>query len=92
MNSVRKALTDVSGIGEKLAQKIIDEFGGEKELLKAVENLEIDRISSIEGISQRKAIEITSELLGNPVPSFLKTERASQIYQEIVETISSYAH
>ncbi|WP_048176287.1 endonuclease MutS2 [Methanothermobacter sp. CaT2] len=92
MNSVGEALTDVSGIGERLAQKIIDELGGEKELLKAVENLEIDRIASIEGISQRKAIEITRELLGNPVPSFLKTERAFQIYQEIVETISSYAH
>ena len=91
-DSVESVLIGINGIGEKLARKIIGEFGGEEELLRAVENLEIDRLAAVEGISQRKAVEITRALLGNPVRSFLKTERAFQIHQEIIERIMSYAH
>ncbi|BAZ99747.1 endonuclease MutS2 [Methanothermobacter sp. EMTCatA1] len=91
-DSVGAILTEVSGIGERLARKIIDEFGGEDELLKAVKNLEIDRLVAIEGISQRRAIEIANKLLGNSLPSFLKTEKAFQIYRDILELMMSYAH
>ena len=59
-------LQDIKGVGEKLASKILQELGGEEELNKIVENMELERISSIEGISQRKAVEILNQLLGNP--------------------------
>lgn len=91
-DSVGASLTEVGGIGERLARKIIDEFGGEDELLRAVKNLEIDRLVAIEGISQRRAIEIANKLLGNPLPSFLKTEKAFHIYHDILELMMSYAH
>lgn len=85
-------ITQVKGVGERMAQKIVQQLGGEQELIIAVENYEVDRISSIEGVSQRKAIEIINELSGNRTEEFLKTERALQLYEEIIEKILSYAH
>ncbi|HSO25212.1 MAG TPA: helix-hairpin-helix domain-containing protein [Methanobacteriaceae archaeon] len=85
-------ITQVKGVGERMAQKIVQQLGGEQELIIAVENFEVDRISSIEGVSQRKAVEIINELSGNRTEEFLKTERALQLYEEILEKILSYAH
>ncbi|MGZ7068562.1 MAG: MutS-related protein, partial [Methanobacterium sp.] len=85
-------LTSVKGIGDKLARKIIDSFGGEEELIKAIKNYEIDKISKIEGVSQSKAIEIIKTVLGNPKEEFLKTSRAIQIYMDILDRIIRYSH
>ena len=85
-------LQDIKGVGEKLANKILHELGGEEELNRIVENMELEKISSIEGISQRKAVEILNQLLGNPKQDFLKSERAFQLYSEIIDKILSYAN
>ncbi len=85
-------LQDIKGVGEKLANKILHELGGEEELNRIVENMELERISSIEGISQRKAVEILNQLLGNPKQDFLKSEKAYQIYSEIIEKILAYTN
>ena len=85
-------LTKIKGIGDKLAQKIVDSFGGEEELIKAIKNYEIDKISEIEGVSQSKAIEIIKTVLGNPKEEFLKTGRANQIYEGILNRILKYSH
>jgi dsDNA-specific endonuclease/ATPase MutS2 len=70
-----------------MAQRIEREFGGEDEFLKAALNYEVDRLAGIEGISQRRAVEIINEVLGNPSQKFLKTERAIQLYEDIIKKI-----
>jgi len=85
-------LTKIKGIGDKLAKKIVDSFGGEKGLTAAIKNYEIDRISRIEGVSQSKAIEIVNMALGNPREEFLKTGRSIQIYDDIIARILKYAN
>ena len=85
-------LKKIKGIGERQAEKIISSFGGEKELLKAVQNYEVDRITSIEGVSQKKAIHIINTILGNPSQEFLKTDQAIQIYNDIIERILGFAN
>jgi DNA mismatch repair protein MutS2 len=85
-------LTKIKGIGDKLALKIVDSFGGEEELIKAIKNYEIDKISKIDGVSQSKAIEIIKTVLGNPIEDFLKTSRAIQIYDDILNRIIKYSH
>jgi len=82
----------IKGIGDKLADKILKGLGGEEELTKLVENREVDRLARIDGISQRKAIEIISNLLGNPLPHFLKGEGARRSYEDIIDKILSYAN
>lgn len=85
-------LQNIKGIGDKLSQKIIDELGGEEELNQVVENLDLERLINIEGISQRKAIEIMNQLIGNPAQKFLKSERAIQLYEEIIDKVLSYSN
>jgi dsDNA-specific endonuclease/ATPase MutS2 len=81
----------IKGVGDRLFDKIMVHFGGEDEFLRAVGNFEVDRIASVEGISQRRAIEIVNVVLGNPSKDFLKTEPAFEIYQNILGKILQYA-
>ncbi|GAB4318410.1 MAG: endonuclease MutS2 [Methanobacteriaceae archaeon] len=84
-------LTKIKGIGPKLAKKITLQMGGENELLKAIQNYEVDRLASIDGVSQQKAVEIINYALGNPLQEFLKTEQAHHIYEDILRRISEFA-
>ena len=85
-------LMNIKGIGEKMSQKILHELGGADELNRMIENLDLERLIAIEGISQRKAVEIMNQLLGNPAQQFLKSERAYQLYDEIIEKILKYSN
>ena len=85
-------LKEIKGVGEKLSQKILRSVGGEDNLEKIVNELDLEKLSSIDGISQRKAIEIMNQLLGNPAQKFLKSERAIQLYEEIIQKIIAYSN
>lgn len=85
-------LHDINGVGDKLSEKIIRSVGGKEELDKIVEDLDLERLIAIEGISQRKAVEIMNQLLDNPAQEFLKSERAIQLYEEIIQKIISYSN
>jgi len=84
-------LREIKGIGDKLASKIINHFGSQEEFLRAASNYEVYRLASMDGISQRRAVEIINTVLGNPSQEFLKTERSVQIYEEIIQSIIQYA-
>lgn len=85
-------LHDINGVGNKLSEKILQSIGGNEELDKIVKNLDLEKLIGIEGISQRKAIEIMNQLLDNPAQEFLKSERAIQLYEEIIQKIVSYSN
>lgn len=85
-------LKEIKGVGEKLSQKILRSVGGEHKLEKIVKELDLEKLSSIDGISQRKAIEIMNQLLGNPAQKFLKSEKAIQLYEEIIQKIIAYSN
>lgn len=85
-------LRDIKGIGDKLASRIINHFGSQEDFLRAASNYDVYRLASMEGVSQRRAVEIINAVLGNPTEEFLKTERAVQIYEEIIQCILNYAN
>ena len=87
MKGERITLQDIKGIGDKISEKIINSVGGEKELQKIVDNVEVEKIANIEGISQRKAIEIMNQLLNIPDYEFIKRERAQELYEDIINKI-----
>jgi len=95
MNSYHKGdkldITDIKGVGDKLANKIINHYGSQEEFIRSACNYEVDKLVSIEGVSQRRAVEIINTILGNPTEEFLKTDRAKQIYEEIINYILDYA-
>ena len=84
-------LRDIKGIGERQADKILSSFGGEKDFYRAVKHYEVDKLTNIEGVSQRKAIEIINTLLGNQTKEFLKTDNSRLIYDDIIERILRFS-
>ena len=92
MQGERITLQNIKGIGDKISEKIINSVGGEEELQKIVDNVDVEKISNIDGISQRKAIEIMNQLLGNPSYDFIKSDRAMEIYEDIINKILSYSN
>jgi len=92
INGDKVELTEIKGIGKRLAKKIIENFGNEEQLLKAIHNYQINRIAQIEGVSQRMATDIVNHVLGNPAEEFLKTERSHKIYEDIIQRILEYSN
>ena len=43
-------LKHIAGIGDKLSNKILDNVGGEENLTQIIENKDLDKLSSIDGI------------------------------------------
>jgi len=84
-------IRNIRGVGDRLFDKIMNHFGGEEEFLLAARNYEVDRIANIDGVSQRKAIEIVNVVLGNPSREFLKTDTCFEIYQDILRKILQFA-
>jgi dsDNA-specific endonuclease/ATPase MutS2 len=83
-------IREIKGVGERLYQKIMTSFGGEEEFLRVVQNFEVDRIAEIDGVSQRKAVEMVNTVLGNPSLEFLKTDTCFSIYQDILDKILQF--
>ncbi|WP_407422912.1 MutS-related protein [Methanobrevibacter sp.] len=85
-------LQDIKGIGDKLSEKIVRSVGGEEELQKIIENVDVEKIIAIDGISQRKAISIMNQLLNNQNYDFIKSDRAMEIYEDIINKIIAYSN
>ena len=85
-------LQEIKGIGDKLSEKIIRSVGGEEELQKIIENVDVEKIIAIDGISQRKAISIMNQLLNNQNYNFIKSDRATEIYEDIINKILAYSN
>ena len=92
MKGEKITLQNIKGIGDKISEKIINSVGGDDELQKIVDNVDVEKIANIEGISQRKAIEIMNQLLNNPEYEFIKSDRAMEIYEDIINKILSYSN
>lgn len=92
MQKERITLQNIKGIGDKISEKIIKSVGGEQELQKIVEDVDVERIINIDGISQRKAIDIMNQLLNNPKDEFIKSDRAMELYEDIINKILAYSN
>ena len=92
MQGDKITLQNIKGIGDKISEKIIKSVGGKEELEKIVKNVEVEKIAAVEGISQKKAIQIMKQLLNNPDYPFIKSDRAEEIYDDIINKILSYSN
>ena len=85
-------LQEIKGIGDKISEKIIRSVGGEEKLQKIIDDVDVERIINIDGISQRKAIQIMNQLLNNDNYEFMKSDRALEIYEDIINKILAYSN
>ena len=92
MEGELQTLQEIKGIGDKISEKIIKSVGGEEELQKIIDDVNVEKIIDIDGISQRKAIQIMHQLLNNDNYEFIKSDRAMEIYEDVINKILSYSN
>lgn len=85
-------LKNIDGIGDKTFEKILDHIGGEENLKEIIDQVDIGKIADIEGISKKKAINIMNQLLNKPKSDFIKSDRAMELYEDIINKILAYAN
>jgi hypothetical protein len=79
-------------VGEALAERLEREFGGADGFYAAAHESQVDRISSVEGISERKAVELVLAVQGRVPSDFLRTPRSETLYEDILARISAFAN
>lgn len=84
-------LRSVEGIGERLETRILDEVGGEEGLCEVVDGLQIDRLSSVNGLGEERAVKVFRELLGLKGSGLASTERARSIRDLVIEEVACRA-
>lgn len=85
-------LLTLPGVGEALADRIEKEFGGADGFYASARASEVDRIAAIDGISERKAVELVLHVQGRQPLDFLRTPRAETLYDDILARIASFAN
>ena len=83
-------LSTLPGVGERLAKKITDHFGGEHEALTSLRCGDIARVAEIDGVSPKRALSLARMVAGDS-GSFLATKEAQRLHKDIVQHIQGYA-
>jgi hypothetical protein len=92
IDRVLKGKRSIRGFGEGKWRSMVRSLGGEEELVRALDSGNVSRLSSVDGISQRMAVELILSYRGSDPGDLLGTEPARTIYDQIVEMISGYMH
>ncbi|MGB9926900.1 MAG: endonuclease MutS2 [Methanosarcina sp.] len=90
------SLREIHGIGERVAERLIEHFGTEDAALQTIYEGDIASLSEVNGVSHNFALslarEARSRIEGCSISDFLKTKEALDLYSRILELIKSFAH
>ncbi len=89
------SLTEIRGVGEKAAEKLLEHYGSEKEALSSLNQLELERLFPIDEIPRMKLIGIVRDVYarksGFEYADVLKTQEARDIYAAMMEHLRDLA-
>lgn len=94
MGAARQGLDapdSLPGVGPALAARIETAFGTLEAFRQACEDLDIDRLLSLEGISERRAFELVAAVRSQSGRELLSTERGREVRRELENRLASYA-
>lgn len=90
------SLQEIHGIGERVADRLVEYFGSEDAALQAICEGDIASLSEVNGISHNFALSLArdarSRAEGCSISDFLKTKEALDLYSRLLELIKSFAH
>ncbi|MBN1540411.1 MAG: hypothetical protein JW939_09725 [Candidatus Thermoplasmatota archaeon] len=88
----RSRLLSVRGMGEGKLDSILRHLGGEQGLQSALAGGNVSLISSVDGISQRMAVELVLSFKGLEPGHVMGTEASRQVYGSIMEILREHMH
>jgi DNA mismatch repair protein MutS2 len=87
-------LSEIPGVGAKIAEKLVEALGNEDQALAAIANADVAAIADIPGIGHAKAVRIVRSFYetkeGVSLEQLLRTQDAIEIYEHILNIIRSY--
>ncbi len=90
------SLQEIHGIGERVANRLIEHFGTEEAALQAICEGDIASLSEVNGISHNFALSLArdarSRAEGCSISDFLRTKEALELYSRLLELIKGFAH
>ena len=90
------SLREIHGIGERVADRLVEHFGSEDAALQVISEGDIASLSEVNGISHNFALSLArdarSRAEGCSISDFLKTKEALDLYSRLLELIKSFAH
>lgn len=90
------SLREIHGIGERVADRLVEYFGSEDAALQVISEGDIASLSEVNGISHNFALSLArdarSRAEGCSISDFLKTKEALDLYSRLLELIKSFAH
>ena len=90
------SLREIHGIGERVAERLIEHFGTEDAALQTIYEGDVASLSEVNGVSHNFALslarEARSRIEGCSISDFLKTKEALDLYSRVLELIKSFAH
>ncbi len=85
-------LEQLPGVGPQLADRIRRHMGSDEAFYAAAENMDLQAISSVDGLSERRAVDLVLAARGNHVAdAFLATPAARRVHDRIMARLLRYA-
>lgn len=82
-------LETVPGVGPALARRIRSAYGDDAGFLEACRRLDLDRLLTVEGLSERRAFDLVAAVRG--AEELAATDRAREARRDLEDLLSSYA-
>jgi hypothetical protein len=83
------ALIEIQGVGESLANRMIDALGSEAEVLRALNECDVAALSEVDGLSAQRAVKMINSANGR-FGEISSSDEARRLHAQILETISPY--
>lgn len=92
-NGPARGLDQLEGVGPHLAEALRKHFRGEQGVLTAIARLDVTALSQVDGVSERKAIDLIRQVQGQDRQgeAFLATAPARKVHDELLDKIVGYA-
>ena len=86
-------LDRLEGVGPHLAEALRKQFRGDAGFLAAVQRLDVAALSAVDGVSERKAIDLIRQVQGldRRGADFLATPAARKVHDEVLERLVASA-
>jgi hypothetical protein len=90
---VDRSLEQFEGVGPQLAEALRKRFRTDAAVIAAARRLDVASLSSVDGVSERKAVDLIRQVLGldRRGQEFLATAPARKLHDEVLERITGYA-
>jgi len=94
LNAIRLKLKDLPGVGQRIRERLIEQYGDEQRAVEAV--LAGDLSGLAVAVSERQALLLIRHgrcLRHSTAPDqFLATEEAARVQEKLIDLLSGYAH